>query len=139
MQTTFTPRAEMDHLIAEHYQAEIAGDSAAAVAMFAPAIEHDAVGFPRVSRGREAAAAFYADLFDHLVFERMTPRRRLYGDDFCVDEALVEARAVGRPFGIEGRGRSVRFRLLHIFEFADGLMTRENAWLDLVAIQQQLA
>ena len=139
MQSTLTPRDLMDRLIEEHYRAEVAGDSAAAVAMFAPDIEHDAVGSPRVSHGREEAAAFYADLFANLVFERMTPGRRLYGDGFCVDEALVEARAVGRPFGIEGRGRPVRFRLLHIFEFADGLTTRENAWLDLVAIQQQLA
>ena len=139
MQRTTMRPEEMDHLIEEHYRAEIAGDSAAAVAMFSPSIEHDAVGFPRVSHGREAAAAFYATLFANLVFERMTPQRRLYGDSFCVDEALVEARAVGRPFGLDGHGRPVRFRLLHIFEFSDGLITRENAWLDLAAIQQELA
>ena len=139
MHATTTHRTEMDRLIAEHYRAEIAGDSAAAVAMFAPDIEHDAVGAPQVSHGPEAAAAFYTHLFTDLVFDRMTPRRRLYGDGFCVDEAYVEARAIGHPFGLEGRGRPVRFRLLHIFEFADGQITRENAWLDVSAIQQQLA
>ena len=127
MRSTTTPRTEMDRLIAAHYAAEIAGDSAAAVAMFAPGVEHDAVGAPCVSHGPAAAAAFYDRLFADLALDRFTPRRRLYGDGFCVDEALVEARAVGRPFGLEGRGRPLRFRLLHIFEFAAGRITRENA------------
>jgi hypothetical protein len=30
-------------------------------------------------------------------------------------------------------------RLLHLFEFDDGLISRESAWFDVGAIQQQLA
>jgi hypothetical protein len=33
----------------------------------------------------------------------------------------------------------VRTRFLNIFDFADGLISRESAWIDLGAIQQQLA
>jgi hypothetical protein len=33
----------------------------------------------------------------------------------------------------------VRARFLHIFDFRDGLISREGAWIDLAAIQQQLA
>jgi len=33
----------------------------------------------------------------------------------------------------------VRTRFLHIFDFADGLISRESAWIDLAAIQQQLS
>jgi len=65
--------------------------------------------------------------------------RRLYGDDFAVDESIVEGYAHGRPYDLEGYGRPVRFRLLHLFEFRDGLISRENAWLDMLAIQRQLA
>jgi predicted ester cyclase len=32
----------------------------------------------------------------------------------------------------------VSFRLLHIFEFQDGKIAREQAWCDLAAIQRQL-
>jgi predicted ester cyclase len=57
-----------------------------------------------------------------------------------VDESLWRGRAPGRPFGIEGKGRPLEFRLLHVVEFADdGAMTRENVWVDLAAIQRQLA
>ena len=47
--------------------------------------------------------------------------------------------APGRPFGLEGRGRPLEFRLLHVVEFAEsGAIQRENVWLDLAAIIQQL-
>ena len=66
------------------------------------------------------------------------PVRRWYGDDHVVDEAVLHATANGQPFGLEGRGRPVRTRFLHIFDFADGRISRESAWIDLAAIQQQL-
>ena len=45
----------------------------------------------------------------------------------------------GRVFGLEGRGRPVHARFLHIFDFTDGLISRESAWIDLAAIQAQLS
>jgi hypothetical protein len=69
----------------------------------------------------------------------VTSLRRLYGEDFLVDESLWRGKAPGKPFGIEGRGRPLEFRLLHIIEFdAGGAIKRENVWLDLAAIMQQL-
>lgn len=57
-----------------------------------------------------------------------------------VDESVWSGTAKGTPFGMEGRGRPLEFRLLHVLEFAgDGQISRENVWLDLAAIQQQLA
>ena len=65
--------------------------------------------------------------------------KRLYGDNFVVDESVFDGKAVGRPFGLEGKGRTVRARLLHIIEFAnDGKIQRENAWIDMAALMQQL-
>jgi predicted ester cyclase len=59
-------------------------------------------------------------------------------------DALIDAHnpvpsAEGRPFGIEGRGRPVRVRLLHVFEFAGGLISRESAWPDMGAVRHQLS
>ena len=74
-----------------------------------------------------------------LRIDRFEPVRRWYGDDHVVDESVLHATANGRPFGLEGRGRPVRARFLHIFDFGDGLISRESAWIDLAAIQQQLS
>lgn len=46
----------------------------------------------------------------------------------------------GHPFGMDGRGRPLEFRLLHVVEGSDvGRIRRENVWLDFPAIMQQLA
>jgi hypothetical protein len=42
-------------------------------------------------------------------------------------------------FGFNGHGRPVQVGLLHVFDFADGLICRESAWLDLASLQRQLA
>jgi ketosteroid isomerase-like protein len=67
---------------------------------------------------------------DRVVSVRQGPSRR--GSGQC---------ASARPRGgrLEGRGRPVRARFLHVFDFDDGLISRESAWIDLAAIQQQLA
>ena len=70
---------------------------------------------------------------------RSNALRRLYGEDFLVDESLWRGRAPGRPFGLDGRDRPLEFRLLHVIEFAgNGDIKRENVWLDLAAILRQL-
>jgi len=44
---------------------------------------------------------------------------------------------VGRAPGI--LGRSVHFRMLHVFDFRDGKISRENVWLDGGSISHQLS
>ena len=77
----------------------------------------------------------FADLSD----SHVTSLRRLYGENFLVDESLWRGKAPGKPFGLEGRGRALEFRILHVIEFTgDGHIARENVWLDLSAIMRQL-
>ena len=133
-------RAQMDALVDGHYRAEEAGDLEAIVEGFAPDAEHDVAGRPGdVLHGGEQIADFYEALLAELRIDRFEPVRRWYGDDHVVDEAILHATANGHPFGLDGRGRPVRTRFLHIFDFAGGLISRESAWIDLAAIQQQLA
>lgn len=131
---------EMDRRIDEHFGFEAADDVEGVLATLAPDVEHDIVGWPAgPSRGRDATRPFYEALFADLADGRVECLRRLYGPDFLVDESLWQGRAPGRPFGIEGRDRPLQFRLLHVVEFGDGgAIRRENVWVDLAAIQQQL-
>jgi predicted ester cyclase len=131
---------EMDRKIDEHFGFEARDDVAGVLATLAPDVEHDIVGWPAgPTHGRENARTFYENLFVDLADSAVETRRRLYGADFMVDESLWRGRAPGTPFGIPGNGRPVEFRLLHIVEFADnGDIKRENVWVDLAAILQQL-
>jgi predicted ester cyclase len=69
----------------------------------------------------------------------VTPLKRYYGDNFIVDETLWHGEIVdGSVFLCDGKSGKVSFRLLHIFEFVEGKIAREQAWCDLAAIQRQL-
>ena len=133
-------RAQMDAKIDEHFGFEAADNVAGVLATLAPDVEHDIVGWPTgPTRGPEATRPFYEALFADLSDGKVRCVKRLYGADFLVDESVWSGTAPGRPFGLDGKGRPPEFRLLHVVEFApSGDIKRENVWLDLAAIQQQL-
>jgi predicted ester cyclase len=136
---SLTP-VQMDRKLDEHFHFEATDNVEGVLATLTPDAEHDIVGSPTgPTRGREAARGFYEALFADLTEGQVRSLRRLYGANFLVDESLWRGRAPGRPFGVEGRGRPLEFRLLHVIEFADnGDIRRENVWVDMAAILQQL-
>lgn len=131
---------EMDRRMDEHFDFERRDDVEGVLATLSPDAEHDIVGWPAgPTHGREGARPFYEALFADLAEGDVKCIRRLYGEGFLVDESLWRGKAPGRPFGVEGRGRDLEFRLLHVVEFAgDGAIRRENVWVDLAAILRQL-
>src|SRR5262245_57248509 len=124
-------RAEMDRKMEEHFGFEAQDNVEGVLATLSPDVEHDIVGWPAGPvHGREASGAFYESLFVDLSESRIECLRRLYGEQFLVDESLWKGKAPGRPFGLDGKDRPLEFRLLHIIEFADnGDIKRENVWL----------
>lgn len=133
-------RAEMVRRMDEHFGYEARNDVEGVVSTLASDATHDIVGWPAgPTYGRDNARPFYMALFADLADGKVTCNKRLYGDDFLVDESTWEGRAPGRPFGLEGRNRPLRFRLLHVVEFnQSGELQKENVWVDLAAIIQQL-
>jgi steroid delta-isomerase-like uncharacterized protein len=132
-------RAEMDRLIKQHVVAEKAGDPSGCVAMYTEDVEHDVVGSPLGPlRGTEAAQSFYDFLTANISTEEMVPTRSYYGDDFAVIEHDWTGTVPGEFLGIPGHGRRITFRMLHVWDFRDGKISRENVWLDGAAITAQL-
>jgi hypothetical protein len=133
-------QAEMDRRMDEHFAYEARDDVEGVVSTLARDATHDIVGWPTgPTHGRDNARPFYVALFGDLADGKVTCNKRLYGDNFLVDESTWEGRAPGRPFGLEGRNRPLRFRLLHVVEFnQSGELQKENVWVDLAAIIRQL-
>ena len=130
----------MASLLERHFAAQQKRDVDGILATYADDVVHDAVGRdPNPLHGKSAVGAFYQESLPDLENTKVLPLRRLYGEDFVVDESLVDGYAHGRPFDMEGYSRPVRFRILRIFEFRDGLIARETAWFDIIAVQRQLA
>jgi uncharacterized protein len=134
-----SPR-QMDQQMDQHFGFEARDDVAGVLSTLAADVDHDIVGWPGgPSRGPDQARHFYEALFADLADGEVTTIRRLYGDDFLVDESRWQGRAVGRPFGLEGRGRPLSFRLLHVVRFNDAQqLAAEQVWVDLASIQAQL-
>jgi ketosteroid isomerase-like protein len=143
MSTTAEARlspAQMDEIINQHFTFEATDDVDGVVESLAEGAEHEIVPSPfgRLS-DRAEIRRMYALLFRDLKGEGVTPVRRLYGEGFVVDEAVWHGHiADGRPFLLDGHSGKASFRLLHIFEFRDGRISREDVWCDLAAIQKQL-
>jgi steroid delta-isomerase-like uncharacterized protein len=131
---------QMRALIDRHIDAEGRGDVEGAVAVYTDDVEHDVVGFPDGhSRGKDGARAFYDYLTSNFLAEHWRLRREYVSDDAVILEQDMTGTVAGSMLGLPGHGRRITFRMLHVFEFRDGLISRENVWLDAAAVAEQLA
>jgi steroid delta-isomerase-like uncharacterized protein len=130
---------EMIALFEQHLKAEGAGDVEGAVAMYTEDIVHDAVGMPGSPRtGKEAAREFYRFLTANFRTEQEEPLNRFFDGDTMILEQRMTGTVIGEMLGIPGNGRRVTFGILHVFGFRDGLISREQVWIDSGAIVTQL-
>jgi steroid delta-isomerase-like uncharacterized protein len=131
--------AQMDELIERHLAAEAAGDVEGAIAVYTDDVVHDVVGSPTGPvTGKEGARGFYEYLTANVAVEAMETQRAYYTDDACIIEHVCTGTVPGEFLGIPGNGRRITFRLIHVFDFRDGLISRENVWLDGNAVVAQL-
>lgn len=133
-------RQQMDELVDRHFAFEATDDVDGVLASLADEVQHEVVPSPMGAQGsKEGIRAFYEMLFADLRGEGITPLRRLYGDDFLVDESIWHGEVLdGRPFMLDGKRGKVSFRLLHVFAMSDGRIASEQVWCDLAALQRQL-
>jgi steroid delta-isomerase-like uncharacterized protein len=130
----------MTALVEQHLKAEVAGDADSAAAVYTDDVEHDVVGWPGGPlHGKDAAREFYRELMANFHIEQQRPTRQYLAADAVILDVELTGTVTGMLLGLPGNGRRITFRLLHVFEFKDGLISRENAWLDGAAIQQQLS
>ena len=99
-------RDEMDRKLDEHFRFEAEDNVEGVLATLTPEVEHDIVGWPPgPTLGRANARPFYEALFADLSEGQVRSLRRLYGDNFMVDESMWWGKAPGKPFGLDGRDR----------------------------------
>ena len=130
---------DMEVLIEAHLRAEGSGDPDGAVANYTHDVEHDVVGFPGSPRqGIPAALEFYRQLVKEIRTDGEERLNTYYAVNAAIIENLMTATVTGQFLGIPGNGKQVRFRILHVFEFRDGRISRENVWMDAAAVAEQL-
>ena len=139
MNQTILSREAIDRLLDEHFRQEAEGDVAGTLATLTDDVVHDVVGDPAgVLHGPAAVGGRYGHLFANVRGERAEVLHRLYGENFVVDDKIWTATVTGDFMGMPGDGRRISVRVLHVFEFRDGLIARENVWLDAGSAFDQL-
>ncbi|MEU8034514.1 ester cyclase [Streptomyces sp. NPDC049099] len=129
----------METLIRQHMAAEERADPEGSVAMYTEDIEHDVVGDPGGPKhGIPAALEFYRGLCEEFRAEKEERTRTYYADDAITIENVMTGTVPNSFMGLPGDGRRISFRILHVFEFRDGRISRENVWLDSASIVAQL-
>jgi uncharacterized protein len=137
--TTSLTREAIDHIIDEHFRQEAEGDVEGTLKTLTGDVVHDVVGDPAGElHGPAAVAQRYGHLFSNVKGERADVKHRLYGENFVVDDKIWTARVIGEFMGIPGHRRRISIRVLHVFEFRGGLISRENVWIDAGAAIAQL-
>jgi len=130
----------MEALVSRHIRAEGEGDVDTAVSVYTDDVEHDVVGYPgSPHHGKDGARKFYEELTANFRTEGEEVLHRYFAGDSMILEQKMTGAVIGSLLGIPGHGRRVSFRILHVFEFRDGLISRENVWLDSTAIVAQLS
>ena len=130
----------MREQVERHIKAEGAGDVEGAIAVYTDDVEHDVVGWPTgVLHGKDEARGFYDHLTANFRTTEDTVVRSFSTQDALVLEQVMTGIVTGEMLGFPGHGRTITFRILHVFEFRDELISRENVWLDGASIQQQLS
>jgi steroid delta-isomerase-like uncharacterized protein len=124
-------REQMTELIERHLAAEAAGDVDTAISVYTDDVQHDVVGWPTGPvQGADGARAFYDVLTANFSTGEVHTNYEYFGANFCVLEHQWAGTVPGEFAGVPGQGKPVNFRMLHVFEFRDGLISRENVWLD---------
>jgi hypothetical protein len=128
----------MDQIVNEHFGYEAADDVDGVLATLAPGATHHLIGSPFGSLSDPAEIrGFYEELFAACRGEGVEPVARWYGDGFVVDESLWTGHVLdARLFGLPGQSGHVTFRILHVFDLADGQIQAERVWVDQRAIAE---
>ena len=126
-------------IIDRHFAAENSHDIPEVLATYTEDVVWDDVGHPECPvHGKSAAAGMYqaiATAFPDLHLETV---RRFSAGAHVVDEAIASGHVDGSFMGLEGRGAPVEFRMLHVFELRDGLISHEQAWFDTAGVIRQI-
>jgi uncharacterized protein len=126
-------------IIEQHFAAENAHDVSATLATYTEDVVWDDVGNPACpTHGKSAAAEMYEGIMDAIPDVQLESVCRFVCGDHVVDESIVTGHVHGSFVGVDGGGAPVRFRMLHVFDIRDGLISREQSWFDTAGVVRQL-
>lgn len=126
-------------LIERHFAAENAHDVEGTLATYTDDVEWDDVNNPICPvHGKEATSVMYEGVLSSIPDIHLEPMARFSCGDHVIDESHLTGHVQGAFLGVPGEGAAVTFRILHIFDLRDGLISREQVWFDSADVIRQI-
>jgi len=126
-------------IIDRHFAAENSHDIPGILATYTEDVVWDDVGHPDCPvQGKPAAAEMYQGIAIAIPDLQLRSVRRFSAGELVVDEANATGHVVGPFLGVDGGGAPVEFRMLHVFQLRDGLISHEQAWFDTAGVIRQI-
>lgn len=88
--------------------------------------------------GRDAAAAYYQRWWRAFPDLTWIPQRRAFTEDGVVAELIARGTHLGDFFGVAATGRSIALPVAIVVAFADGRMSGERLYYDMLTLLRQL-
>lgn len=137
--TSLKTEVPVPDVVERHFAAENAHDIAATLATCTEDVVWDDVAHPACPvHGLDAAALMYEGIMTAIPDVHLAVITRFATTGHVVDESRVTGDVVGSFLGVEGHGAPVSFRMLHVFDLRDGLISREQAWFDTASVLRQI-
>lgn len=134
---TAMTRDQMDQVIMQHLEFEAKDDVEGVLTTLTDDVVHDVMGLPwGTLSGLEGARKNYEFFFPNMTITGWRDVSRLYGEDHVVFDIECDAEISGEVANRPEKKGTSTFRVLHIFEFRDGKISRENVWADFVTMAQ---
>jgi steroid delta-isomerase-like uncharacterized protein len=135
-----SPGQDAVDVIERHFAAENAHDVAATLATYTDDVVWDDVAHPACPvRGKDATRLMYEGIMAAIPDLRLERITRFATGDHVVDESQATGHVLGTFLGVDGGGAAVSFRILHVFDLRDALISREQAWFDTAGVLRQIA
>jgi len=126
-------------IIDQHFASENSHDIAATLATYTEDVVWDDVSHPACPvHGKQATASMYEGIIAAIPDLHLESITRFDAVDHVVDESLATGHVTGSFLGVDGQGSPVSFRMLHVFDLRDGLISREQAWFDTSGVLRQI-
>ena len=127
-------------IIERHFAAENDHDVAGTLATYTDDVVWDDVAHPDCPvQGKDVTALMYNGILAAIPDLHLELISRFSGDDHVVDESRLTGHVEGSFLGVAGHGAPVSFRMLHVFDVRDDLISREQAWFDTAGVLRQIA
>jgi steroid delta-isomerase-like uncharacterized protein len=126
-------------IIERHFAAENNHDVPGTLATYTDDVVWDDVANPACPvHGKQATSAMYEGVLSSIPDIHLEPIERFSCGDHVVDESQLTGHVEGGFLGLSGEGAAVSFRILHIFDLRDGLISREQVWFDSADVKRQI-